>query len=234
MRRQATSPLLELGIMRYVNRLLVGGATVLLSGCLATQSQVKHASDMQSAQLATTRAQLASESAARASADSILAQQLGMVRGSVDSLKADIQVMRKEFGARIAMMEDGLHFAMPVNFEFNDATVRQKDQPSLERFARIAQAYYPGSKITIEGFADPAGSARYNATLSARRAASVRQYLESQGLSRNELATVGYGETRLVVPGASHDQPGAEQNRRVVFVIESRGQTTVASSQINP
>jgi outer membrane protein OmpA-like peptidoglycan-associated protein len=33
--------------------------------------------------------------------------------------------------------------------------------------------------------------------------------------------SVGYGEDRQVVPNAAKDQPGAELNRRVVFVIES-------------
>jgi hypothetical protein len=31
---------------------------------------------------------------------------------------------------------------------------------------------------------------------------------------------VGLGETRQVVEGASRDDPGADANRRVVFVIE--------------
>jgi peptidoglycan-associated lipoprotein len=210
---------------------IVAGASVLLSGCLATQSQLKHASDMQSQQLAQTRTQLNSERAERMASDSALAAQLGMVRGDVASLRNDLDAMRKEFGAKIAMLQDGLHFAMPVNFAYDDATVRTEDQPSLQRFARVAQNYYPGSKITIEGFADPAGTQQYNLALSARRANAVRQYLVAQGLTGNELSTVGYGKTRLVVPGASRNQPGAEQNRRVTFVIESRGQATVAMAK---
>jgi outer membrane protein OmpA-like peptidoglycan-associated protein len=221
---------MEQYIMRHAFRILSAGASVLLSGCLATQSQLKHASDQQSAQLATTRAQLNNERVERIASDSALAQQLGIVRGDVSALRDELQAMRKEYGAKIAMLQDGLHFAMPVNFDYDDATVRTQDQPSLQRFARIAQNYYPGSKITIEGFADPAGTQQYNLGLSARRAGSVRQYLVSQGLTRNELMTVGYGKARLVVPNASGSQPGAELNRRVVFVIESKGATTVAST----
>ncbi|HVX41502.1 MAG TPA: OmpA family protein [Gemmatimonadaceae bacterium] len=203
--------------MRHATRLAFAGASVLLSGCLATQSQLKHASDMQSMQLA-------NERAARVAADSALGQQLGIIRGSVDSLRTDLDSMRTQFGAKIAMLEDGLHFAMPVNFAFNDATVREQDEPALQRFARIAQAYYPGAKITIEGFADPAGTQRYNLALSRRRADAVKQYLVAQGLSDDLVNPVGYGETRLVTPGASHDQPGAALNRRAVFVIETPAQ----------
>jgi peptidoglycan-associated lipoprotein len=88
--------------------------------------------------------------------------------------------------------------------------------------------YYPGSKITVEGFADPAGSTRYNMDLSKRRADAVAGYLNGKGMNTANLRTIGYGETRLVNTGAERDQPGAEQNRRVVFVIETKGEGAVA------
>jgi outer membrane protein OmpA-like peptidoglycan-associated protein len=208
--------------MRYLTGLLVAaGASTLLTGCIATQSQLKHVSDQQTYALNTERAE-------RVASDSALAQQLGMVRGDVQALRADLENMRTEYGAKITALEDGLHFAMPVNFAFDDASVRDQDRAQLDRFAHVVNTYYPGSKVTVEGFADPAGSNRYNLELSARRANNVRQYLLSDGLTGNPIETVGYGETRLVTPGAARNDPGAELNRRVVFVIESRGQATVA------
>jgi peptidoglycan-associated lipoprotein len=213
--------------MRHLTgTLLAAAASTMLTGCLATQSQLKHSSDMQSQQLAQTNAALASERTERAASDSALAQQLGMVRGDVTQLRNDLQSMRQEFGAKIAAMEDGLHFAFPVNFAYDDAQVRTEDQPALARFSKVVQKYYPGSKVTIEGFADPAGSTSYNLALSKRRAASVRDYLVSNGLTGNELGVIGYGETRQVAAGASRNMPGAELNRRVVFVIESKGQAS--------
>jgi len=213
--------------MRHLTgTLLAVAAGTMLTGCLATQSQLKHSSDLQSQQLAQTNAALTSERSERAASDSALAQQLGMVRGDVAQLRSDLQAMRQEFSAKIAMMEDGLHFAFPVNFAFNDAAVRSQDEAALTRFSSVVQKYYPGSKVTIEGFADPAGSTRYNLMLSKRRAESVRDYLVKNGLTGNELGVVGYGETRQVAAGASHDMPGAELNRRVVFVIESKGQNS--------
>jgi len=208
--------------------LLAITASTMLTGCLATQSQLKHASDQQSMQLAQTNVALASERSERAASDSALAQQLGMVRGDVAQLRSDLQAMRQEFGAKIAMMEDGLHFAFPVNFGYDQSGVRTEDVPALQRFSTVVQKYYPGSKVTIEGFADPAGSASYNLALSKRRAVAVRDYLVSNGLTTNELGVVGYGETRQVAAGASRSMPGAELNRRVVFVIESKGQRSVA------
>jgi outer membrane protein OmpA-like peptidoglycan-associated protein len=215
--------------MRHLTgTLLAVAAGTMLTGCLATQSQLKHSSDLQSQQLAQTNAALTSERAERAASDSALAQQLGMVRGDVTQLRSDLQAMRQEFSAKIAMMEDGLHFAFPVNFAYDDANVRAEDQAALTRFSSVVQKYYPGSKVTIEGLADPAGSARYNLALSKRRAESVKSYLVTNGLTGNELGVVGYGETRQVAAGASKNMPGAELNRRVVFVIESKGQRNVA------
>ena len=48
----------------------------------------------------------------------------------------------------------------------------------------------------------------------------MRNYLLTRSISA-QVRSVGYGEDRLVVPNAQKDQPGAELNRRVVFVIES-------------
>jgi peptidoglycan-associated lipoprotein len=204
----------------------------LLTGCLATKGALQRAKEEQAAALAQTNstltAALESERQTRAASDSALSQQLGIVRGDVQQLRSDLQTMKTDFGAKISMLEDGLHFMMPVNFAFNDASVKETDRASLTRFANIVTKYYPGSKITIEGFADPAGSPRYNLSLSARRASAVRDYLRSSGLTSNELNAIGYGETRLVAPGASHDQPGAELNRRVVFVVETAAQRSVA------
>jgi outer membrane protein OmpA-like peptidoglycan-associated protein len=40
---------------------------------------------------------------------------------------------------------------------------------------------------------------------------------------------IGYGKTRLVKATAYGDQPGAELNRRVVFVIETPANTNATS-----
>jgi outer membrane protein OmpA-like peptidoglycan-associated protein len=100
---------------------------------------------------------------------------------------------------------------------------------ALDRFASVAAKYYPGSKVTVEGFADPAGSVEYNLNLSRRRANAVRSYVTSRGLDASLVQAVGYGESRLVRPEASRYQPGAELNRRVVFVIETPGEARAAT-----
>jgi peptidoglycan-associated lipoprotein len=215
---------------------LSAAAVALVSGC-ATTGALRKATEQQQAALAAQKSEqeaaLASERAERAATDSALRRDLGLVRGDITALRTELQAMRTDFGAKIAAVEAGLQFALPVNFAFNVDQVRNEDHAALDRFAHVVQKYYPGSKVTIEGFADPAGSTRYNLDLSRRRADAVKAYL-AQGLTGNELATVGYGKTRLVTPGAWGDKPGADLNRRVVFVIESKGQRAVSLAPETP
>ena len=48
----------------------------------------------------------------------------------------------------------------------------------------------------------------------------MRSFITSKGIDESLVSTVGYGETRLISK-AKRDMPGAELNRRVVFVIET-------------
>jgi peptidoglycan-associated lipoprotein len=78
--------------------------------------------------------------------------------------------------------------------------------------------------VTVEGFADPAGSTRYNRQLGKRRADGVRDYLVTTGgLPAGQVRTVSYGEdaNRLVVPGGVKD--AGLPNRRVSLVIDAAG-----------
>ena len=77
-----------------------------------------------------------------------------------------------------------------------------------------AGEYELGQEVTVEGFADPAGSSSYNIDLSRRRAESVRQYLVGKGMTDTQLKTIGYGEGEQVADGealvdrASHEVLG--------------------------
>jgi peptidoglycan-associated lipoprotein len=161
------------------------------------------------------------ERAARVAADSAQQVELAAQRAELVALRTDLSGLRTEFGAKISEVADGLKFALPVHFSYDDASVRTADVAALERFASVVQKHYTGAKITVEGFADPAGTAEYNLALSQRRANAVRDFISARGVDTSLLNAVGYGETRLVARGAERQMPGAELNRRVVFVIET-------------
>ncbi|MGQ0539005.1 MAG: OmpA family protein [Gemmatimonadaceae bacterium] len=180
---------------------------------------------------------VATERSARMASDSALTSDINGVRSEVSTLKTDVAslrrdltTLREEFGAKITALENGMQFAFPVTFTFDDATVRDDDRPQLDKFAQVVNKHYSGALLTVEGFADPAGSTSYNIDLSKRRADAVAAYLSQAGLSGVTIKTIGYGETRQVNPNAERDDPGAQANRRVVFVIETKAGEAITSS----
>lgn len=142
----------------------------------------------------------------------------------LDSLTQEMQQRFAKYDAQIAEMGGRVRVDTAAHFAFNDATVRDEDKPLLDDFAKVISGHYPGAMITVEGFADPAGSRGYNRRLGTRRAAAVRDYLVGTGgLSADRVRAVSYGEdaNRQVDKGQSH-QAGAP-NRRVTLVVDFAG-----------
>lgn len=75
----------------------------------------------------------------------------------------------------------------------------------------------PGYTAIIEGHADEQGTREYNFALSARRAASVQDYLISQGVNPSRLKTIPYGKERPLA--VCSDESCYSQNRRAVTVL---------------
>jgi peptidoglycan-associated lipoprotein len=142
----------------------------------------------------------------------------------LDALEQELQALRKEYNVSIERMQGMLKFNVPVHFDFDRAELRESDRPVLDRFAAVAREHYPDATITVEGFADPAGSAAYNSQLGKRRGETVREYLSSSGqLAPDHLRVVSYGEARerQIVPGAVRE--AGLPNRRVSLVIDYAG-----------
>ena len=141
----------------------------------------------------------------------------------LDVLEQELQAFRKEYQVSIEKVKGTLQFDVPVHFGFDSSELRESDRPVLDRFAGVVKEYYPGALVTVEGFADPAGSQAYNLRLGQRRANAVRDYLAGTGgLSADELKAVSYGEVRnrQVVPGAKGPGDTGVENRRVTLVID--------------
>ncbi len=154
-------------------------------------------------------------------------QQLGTrvdsLDGRVNALEQELAAFKSEYNVSIEKMKGAMKFNVPVHFDFNEAALREADRPVLDRFANVVQEYYPNAVVTVEGFADPAGSRAYNQQLGMRRAEAVRDYLTSNGTVTNaSFRTVSYGEAtdRQVVPGAKGPGDAGIQNRRVALVID--------------
>jgi peptidoglycan-associated lipoprotein len=115
--------------------------------------------------------------------------------------------------------------AAMINFDYDQAVVRQADQETLDRKAAILIAN-PGVKLRIAGHADERGSDEYNLALGNRRAAAAKRYLENKGVDASRLEVISYGEERPLNPGS--DETAYAQNRRDEFEITAGGNNLTA------
>jgi peptidoglycan-associated lipoprotein len=115
--------------------------------------------------------------------------------------------------------------AAMINFDYDQAVVRQADQATLDRKAAIMAAN-PGVKIRIAGHADERGSDEYNLALGNRRAAAAKRYLENKGVNGSRVDVVSYGEERPLNPG--NDETAYAQNRRDEFEVTAGGNNLTA------
>ena len=99
-------------------------------------------------------------------------------------------------------------------FEFDKATLSQGDLGRLEPHAAYLRAN-PSQRVTLEGHCDERGTREYNLALGERRAAAVRDFFVSSGVSRSQINTVSYGEERPEDPG--HTDSAWERNRRAII-----------------
>ena len=111
----------------------------------------------------------------------------------------------------------GLIVSMPdVLFDFNKYTLKPEARERLARISGIVLAY-PDLHLNIEGYTDSIGTDEYNQTLSEKRAATVRDYLVTSGVSINNVVAQGFGKAEPVADNST--AAGRKLNRRVDMVV---------------
>jgi len=103
----------------------------------------------------------------------------------------------------------------PVYFEFDSATIRDDQRPTLQANVSAVGKHADWKTIVLEGNCDERGSEEYNLALGERRANAVKQYLVDSGVPAARLDTVSFGEAKPAVQG--HDESAWKWNRRVEF-----------------
>ena len=134
------------------------------------------------------------------------------------------EVLREELqGTGVSVTRDGdnITLNMPGNVTF--ATDRSDLNPAffdvLRSVGKVVNEF-DRTIVEVAGHTDSDGAAEYNEGLSARRAATVRDYLIASGVAEDRMTARGYGESQ---PIASNDSAeGKAQNRRVVLRITER------------
>ena len=89
-----------------------------------------------------------------------------------------------------------------IYFGFDRYRVAQKDSGVISEIAKHLAAH-PNASVRISGNTDPVGSRAYNIALGERRATSVAKALEQQGVAKQRVTVVSYGEENPAVLGSS-------------------------------
>lgn len=142
----------------------------------------------------------------------------GAVGAYQDRQEAELRARMRGTGVDVVRQGDNITLNMPgnVTFGFDQATLQPQFYPVLDNVAGTLQQYNQ-TVIEVAGHTDSVGSDSYNQQLSQRRAEAVANYLNSRGIMRDRMITVGAGETR---PIASNDtEQGRAENRRVEITL---------------
>ena len=142
----------------------------------------------------------------------------GLIGNYMDRQEAELRQQLQGTGVSVTRYGDQIRLNMPGNITFNtdQDSVKGQFYPVLNSVAIVLKKYNK-SLVDVFGFTDSTGSLEHNQDLSQRRALSVANYLNSQGIDGRRLAVQGYGPSN---PIASNDTvEGRSQNRRVEIQI---------------
>lgn len=88
-----------------------------------------------------------------------------------------------------------------ILFDFDKDVVKTESEPDLQVVLELMNEY-PDMKIELGSHTDNRGNDAYNKDLSQRRAESTRRWLVRNGISRDRVNAVGYGESAPKVVSA--------------------------------
>ena len=138
----------------------------------------------------------------------------GAIGATMDKNEAELRAQLQGTGVSVTRVGDRVVLNMPsdVTFGVDQDTVRSSFFPVLNSVAIVLNRYQQ-TVVDVYGYTDSTGDDGYNLQLSERRALSVANYLNAQGVDSRRFAVTGFGETRPIASNAT--EAGRAQNRRV-------------------
>ena len=104
-------------------------------------------------------------------------------------------------------------FTFDIEFDTNSYKIKPQYLPEIKKFAQFLKEN-PAYKAEIQGYTDNVGNPLYNKVLSLKRAKAVYEALIAEGIDKERLSFVGYGEEN---PVCTQNTPECRaKNRRVV------------------
>ena len=103
----------------------------------------------------------------------------------------------------------------PVFFAYDSIVLTEEARGILQKNVEYLKKR-PSTKVMVEGHADSRGTNEYNLALSDRRAAAVRDYVVSLGVTADRVSTVGKGEEQ---PFCKEETEACWQQNRVGYFV---------------
>jgi outer membrane protein OmpA-like peptidoglycan-associated protein len=103
-----------------------------------------------------------------------------------------------------------------IQFETGSAVIKPQSYAVLDEILK-STVVAENLKVGVYGHTDNVGNDAANQTLSEQRAASVKSYLESKGITSARIESKGMGSSKPVADNATAQ--GKAQNRRVEIVL---------------
>lgn len=161
------------------------------------------------------------KAAGNTAAGAIIGAAVGGAAGAVIGGYMDRQAAEMERdleGARIERIGEGIKITWSggVLFDVDRADLRPEAQAELVKLGDILKKY-DDTNVLVEGHTDATGTEEHNMDLSLQRSSSVATFLAFQGVDRDRLDAVGYGELQPIA--SNETASGRQQNRRVEVAI---------------
>ena len=142
----------------------------------------------------------------------------GAIGAHMDQQEAELRRQLQATGVSVTRQGNNIILNMPSNVTFatDQDSISTQFYSTLNSVAIVLNKYNR-TLIDVYGHTDSTGDDNYNYNLSQRRASSVAQYLQSQGVDGRRMKFEGFGETRPIADNATDF--GRAQNRRVEILI---------------
>ena len=112
-----------------------------------------------------------------------------------------------------------VHFDSDVLFDVDSADLDDDGYRTLNKVSDTL-VEFKKTAVVVQGHTDSTGSDQHNQRLSERRAESVVRYLMDQGIARERITAVGYGEQHPVA--SNETAAGRSKNRRVDILLKAK------------
>lgn len=191
----------------YLKKILTGACLMLMmASSAALAGELSEQQIVNGLRVPKTRS-LSAGPAAMSSDDAAFVQKM---RGRTRSLSLGDREHMAEIAAKRPKID------LDINFEFNSAALTPKAEPQLHNLGKaLTSPELAGGVFMLGGHTDGKGGDAYNQTLSERRAATVKRFLEEKyHIPAGNLVSAGYGKQDYKNPA----DPFAAENRRVEII----------------